>query len=110
MPLHSLLRRRTTHKTLRSVPHSRARPPKGFPSLGAYDERGVLIPIGNVTVAKKYVHQIEVEGVVQVRYLYATPGHQLYQPTLDASSGSIRRDDKKPSECLLAQLKYEGQD
>jgi bifunctional non-homologous end joining protein LigD len=79
-------------------------------SLGAYDERGVLIPIGNVTVPKKYVHQIEVECVVQVRYLFATLGHQLYQPTLDPSSGSIRRDDKKPAECLLAQLKYEGQD
>ncbi len=79
-------------------------------SLGAYDDQGVLIPIGNVTVPKKYADHISVEGVVQVRYLYATPGRQLYQPTLDPSSGSIRRDDKKPVECLLSQLKYEGQD
>jgi hypothetical protein len=70
----------------------------------------VLIPIGNVTVPNKYADQIAEGGVVQVRYLYATPGRQLYQPTLDPSSGSIRRDDKKPAECLLSQLKYEGQD
>jgi bifunctional non-homologous end joining protein LigD len=79
-------------------------------SLGAYDDQGMLIPIGNVTVPKKYADQIAVGGVAQVRYLYATPGRQLYQPTLDPSSGSIRRDDKKPVECLLSQLKYEGQD
>lgn len=79
-------------------------------SLGAYDDQGALVPIGNVTVPAKYARHIVEQGVVQVRYLYATPGHQLYQPTLDPSSGSVVRKDKAPSECLLSQLKFEGSD
>jgi bifunctional non-homologous end joining protein LigD len=79
-------------------------------ALGVYTAQGTLVPIGNVTVPTKYVRQISVGGVVQVRYLYATPGHQLYQPSLDSSSGTIVRADKAPAECLLGQLKYEGTD
>ncbi len=79
-------------------------------ALGAYDARGTLVPIGNVTVPPKYARQIPERGVVQVRYLYATPGHQLYQPSLDSSSGTVVRADKTPAECLLSQLKYEGTD
>jgi bifunctional non-homologous end joining protein LigD len=79
-------------------------------SLGAYDAQGALVPIGNVTVPSKYVRQIPEQGVVQVRYLYATGGQQLYQPSLDPSSGSVVRKDKTPAECLLSQLKYEGTD
>jgi bifunctional non-homologous end joining protein LigD len=79
-------------------------------SLGAYDAQGTLVPIGNVTVPAKYARHIIEQGVVQVRYLYATPGHQLYQPALDSSSGSVTRKDKRPAECLLSQLKYEGSD
>ena len=79
-------------------------------ALGAYDASGTLVPIGNVTVPPKYARQIPEHGVVQVRYLYATPGHQLYQPSLDSSSGTAVRADKTPTECLLSQLKYEGTD
>jgi bifunctional non-homologous end joining protein LigD len=79
-------------------------------ALGTYDAQGTLVPVGNVTVPAKYATDISVGRVVQVRYLYATPAHQLYQPTLDGSSGSVVREDKPATECLLAQLKYEGND
>jgi bifunctional non-homologous end joining protein LigD len=82
---------------------------KSSVALGAYDGSR-LVSIGSVTVPAKDHAEIQVGGVIQVRYLYATPGHQLYQPTLDASSGASRRDDKKPSECVLSQLKYEGRE
>lgn len=78
--------------------------------LGLYDAAGVLIPVGNVTVPSKYAKDIVANAVVQVRYLYATGGHQLYQPSLDSSSGSVVRKDKALSECRLDQLKHEGQD
>ncbi len=82
---------------------------KSSVALGAYDGMR-LVSIGSVTVPAKDQAEIHVGGVIQVRYLYATPGHQLYQPTLDASSGATRRDDKKAAECLLSQLKYEGRE
>ncbi len=82
---------------------------KSSVALGAFDGDR-LVPIGSVTVPAKHQGAIQVGAVIQVRYLYATPGHQLYQPTLDASSGAIRRDDKKAAECLLSQLKYEGRE
>lgn len=78
--------------------------------LGLYDRSGELVPVGNVTVPAKHAKDVVPNSVVQVRYLYATGGHQLYQPTLDSSSGSVARMDKSPAECLLDQLKYEGKD
>lgn len=79
-------------------------------ALALHDGEGRLVPVGNVSVHGKYAAETTVDGVVQVRYLYATPAHQLYQPTLDASSGSVVRRDKAPADCLLTQLKYEGKD
>lgn len=79
-------------------------------SLAVYHAGGGVVPIGNVSVPAKYASEVKVGGVVQVKYLYATPGHQLYQPALDGSSGSVCRKDKLPTECRLEQLKYEGRD
>jgi bifunctional non-homologous end joining protein LigD len=79
-------------------------------SLGVYDSKGELVPVGSVTVPAKYALEVVESSVVQVRYLYATPAHQLYQPTLDGSSGTVIRKDKSPKECRLEQLKYEGKD
>ena len=79
-------------------------------ALGAYRKDGTIAPVGNVTVPTKHVWEVEVNRVLQVRYLYATASDQLYQPSLDASSGSVRRVDKAPGDCLLDQLKYEGKD
>ena len=78
--------------------------------LGAHDADGNVVPVGNVTVAPKHVWEVDVNRVVQVRYLYATSGDQLYQPALDDSSGSVWRKDKKPAECLIDQLIHEGQE
>lgn len=66
------------------------------------------IPAGNVTVAQKYVDQVEAGKVIRVRYLYATDANQLYQPTLDPDdSGSVLSDGMpdKPGT-----LKHEGKD
>lgn len=79
-------------------------------ALGAYDARGKVFPVGNVTVPVKHVWEVDVNRVVQVRYLYATSGDQLYQPSLDDSSGSAWRKDKKPAECSIDQLIHEGQE
>ena len=79
-------------------------------SLGAHDAQGKVFPVGNVTVAPKHAWEVDVNRVVQVRYLYATSGDQLYQPSLDDSSGSVRRQDKQPAECLIDQLVFEGQE
>jgi bifunctional non-homologous end joining protein LigD len=79
-------------------------------SLGAHDAQGKVIPVGNVTVAPKHAWEVEVNRVIQVRYLYATSGDQLYQPSLDDSSGSVWRKDKTPAECRIDQLIYEGQE
>jgi hypothetical protein len=78
--------------------------------LGLYDAAGALVPVGNVTVPSKYAKDVVANAVVQVRYLYATGGHQLYQPSLDSSGGSVVRKDKAQAECRLDQLKYEGTD
>ncbi len=79
-------------------------------SLGVHDAEGKVVPVGNVTVAPKHLWEVDVNRVVQVRYLYATSGDQLYQPSLDDSSGSVWRQDKKPTECLIDQLIHEGQE
>lgn len=59
-------------------------------------------PVGSVTVpANQNVPALG--DVVEVRYLYATPGGALYQPVLLGV-----RDDVEPPECLLAQLKFKA--
>ena len=79
-------------------------------ALGAYDAQGKVFPVGNVKVPLKHVWEVDVNRVVQVRYLYATSGDQLYQPSLDDSSGSVWRKDKAPAECLMDQLIHEGKE
>jgi bifunctional non-homologous end joining protein LigD len=79
-------------------------------SLGACRKDGERVHVGNVTVPPKHAWEVEVNRVVQVRYLYATSGDQLYQPSLDDSNGSVWRQDKQPAECLIDQLVYEGQE
>lgn len=58
--------------------------------------------VGSVTVpANRDVPALG--DVVEVRYLYATPGGALYQPVLLGV-----RDDVDPAECLTAQLKFKA--
>lgn len=68
------------------------------------------ISVGNVTVPEKYKKQIAKDDIIRVRYLYATSGNQLYQPNLDPDDdGYVTVGDMEPMDCLLSQLKYEGQ-
>lgn len=76
--------------------------------VGAYKGRKV-VSVGNVTVPEKYLTQIHDGMVVEVRYLYATKGDQLYQPNVwPNDDGVVTRDDIDNRACLLSQLQYEG--
>lgn len=70
--------------------------------LAMLDGHGREVPVGNVTVPPN-MEIPEAGALVEVRYLYATPGNVLYQPTLLEV-----RTDIVAEECTLAQLKYEG--
>ena len=68
-----------------------------------------IIPVGKVTVPKKYDSQIKIGKPVRVKYLYATDGKKLYQPRLDPTDdGSILADQVMCD--LISSLKYEGKD
>lgn len=69
---------------------------------------GSQFPVGSVTVAQKYVDQVDTEKVIRVRYLYGTEADQLYQPTLDPDDhGSVLSDGKADAP---GTLKHEGKD
>ena|ERR1700677_495939 len=62
-----------------------------------------LVSIGNVTIpANKQIPKPD--DVVEVRYLYAYRGGSLLQPVYLGS-----RDDVKPEECAVDQLKYKAE-
>jgi bifunctional non-homologous end joining protein LigD len=66
------------------------------------------VPAGSVTVAQKYVEQVEAGKIIRVRYLYATDANQLYQPTLDPDgNGSVVADGGPDAP---GTLKHEGKD
>lgn len=71
-------------------------------ALSLLDATGATVPVGNVTVPPNQSVP-EAGTCVEVRYLYATAGNALYQPTLLGV-----RTDILPEECTLAQLKYAG--
>ena len=67
--------------------------------------------VGNVTVHEKYKKQILLDGVVRVKYLYATPNRILYQPNLDPTDdGQVMRDEGFENKNItkLSELKLEG--
>lgn len=56
---------------------------------------------GGLKIPEKFIEQVEVGTVVEVRYLYATDDHKLYQPVF------LRlRDDKRPDDCTTEGLQY----
>lgn len=81
------------------------------------DDGTSLIAVGNVTVPKKYVAQINEamkkkrkRALIRVRYLYATPSYILYQPNLDPDdTGCVVRDDTDQVTRRM-ELKLEGKD
>lgn len=76
-------------------------------ALAVYDEDGTTqINVGNVTVYPN--QEIPMAGsVVEVRYLYYFPGGSLFQPVL-LGEGDCRRDDMKPEDCKISQLKVKA--
>ena len=78
--------------------------------LVAFDGKNPVV-VGNCTVPSKYLGQVKKGCVLRVKYLYATSGKQLYQPSLDPDdSGSVVREDKLPRECGIDQLHFEGKE
>jgi len=72
--------------------------------LELLDENGTWRSVGNVSVSAR--HDIpKVVSLVEVRYLYATAGRQLYQPVYLGLREDIRED-----ECTLAQLKFKKEE
>lgn len=75
--------------------------------IGAFEAKKI-VSVGNVTVPSKYAANIKKGDVIRVKYLYATAGNQLYQPSLDptddghiASEGEVEK---------LSSLKHEGKE
>ena len=68
-------------------------------SLGLYDDKGTLHNAGGCRILPKFEGKISAGDVVEIRYLYATEEHKLYQPHMIAI-----RKDKKPEECGRWQL------
>lgn len=71
-----------------------------------------FVSVGKLTVPEKYkamIGPILKPVILRVKYLYATEGLQLYQASLDPDDeGNVTRDDQEPEECLISQLRKEG--
>jgi bifunctional non-homologous end joining protein LigD len=73
------------------------------------DSKAKIISVGWVTVPTKYVEQVVVGKPVRVKYLYTTPGHQLYQAHLDPTDDGLVMADQLLAD-PFGDLKYEGKD
>ena len=65
------------------------------------EEGMVCIDAGGLKIPEGPIKDIEVGSVVEVRYLYATDDHKLYQPVF-----LRKRDDKTPDDCTTEGLQY----
>lgn len=65
------------------------------------DSPNPIVFVGDVSILGKSKESVQPGQVAEVKYLYATDDHILYQPRI------LRvRDDKAPSECTVDQLVY----
>jgi bifunctional non-homologous end joining protein LigD len=72
--------------------------------LELLDEDGAWLHIGNVSIPPN--HEVpRVGSLVEVRYLYATSGRQLYQPVYLGI-----REDIGETDCRISQLKFKRED
>jgi bifunctional non-homologous end joining protein LigD len=62
---------------------------------------GKMVDAGGCKIPEEMVGKIKEGDVIEVRYLYATPSHKLYQP-----SWVKPRPDKKVTDCHTTQFKY----
>lgn len=70
--------------------------------IGAVDNQGRIVELGNVTIPPN--HEIPDESqLVEVEYLYAYPGGSLYQPIYKGLRTDLDREA-----CTLSQLKYKA--
>jgi len=68
--------------------------------IGHFHE-GEMIDAGGLKIPEAIIESVRVEDVVEVRYLYVTEDHKLYQPVF-----LRKRDDKTPEDCTTDGLQY----
>jgi ATP-dependent DNA ligase len=73
-------------------------------SLGAFDENNNLVNCGDVKIRNRNF-KVSEGMIIDVRYMHAFPSHLIYQPRMAAM-----RDDLRPEDCTLSQLRYKGTD
>lgn len=72
-------------------------------AVSVYNDAGVLVDVGNVTVYPN--QQIpKVNSIVEVRYLYYFKNGSIFQPVL-LGTGNVERDDIDAEACVMSQLK-----
>lgn len=73
-------------------------------NVGLYDDAGVLVDVGNVTIPiNRDVPTLN--DIVEVQYLYAYRGGSIYQPIY-----LTKRTDIDLKDCTLKQLKYKPEE
>jgi bifunctional non-homologous end joining protein LigD len=76
---------------------------KASVDLALFDDNDRLIEVGSVKIRNASFDGIKEGTILEVRYMYAFPSHQIYQPRM------LRvRDDLQLKSCLLSQLKYKA--
>jgi bifunctional non-homologous end joining protein LigD len=77
-------------------------------SVAVFDDKGIQVDVGNVTV---YPNQdVPTAGsIVEVKYLYYFEGGSLFQPVLQGK-GDCTRDDMEVADCLLSKLKLKREE
>ena len=82
---------------------------KASVDLALYDDNERLIEVGSVKIRNSTFNHIKEGMIVDVRYMYAFPSHQIYQPRmLKIRGGGGGDDDLQPKNCLLSQLRYKA--
>lgn len=70
-------------------------------SVALLDQNGQQQEIGSVSLTEKILSITLPGDVIEIKYLYATEDQKIYQPSFLRT-----REDKKPEECTLDQLRY----
>lgn len=72
---------------------------KNSVAMAVFDDDGNEVDVGACTVTSRTLSRLNKGDVIEVRYLYATEEHKLFQPAFIGF-----RTDKAPEECSINQL------
>lgn len=74
---------------------------KNSVAMAVFDDEGNEVDVGACPVTSRTLSRLNKGDVIEVRYLYATEEHKLFQPAFIGF-----RTDKGPAECSINQLVY----